>query len=408
VTKTKRIALYYPLSQPSNAQGFLRGIFRYARPAKPWQFCLTFGWDTSRLVDWSPDGILGHVLSADAAAMIEQVSVPTVETAFDFAELKVPRVGFDDRAIGQLAAEHLLGLGFAQFVFAGEEGRAKTVRRFEGFEARLRAAGRTPTRAPTIWEGGSEEALRPVSRNALRWARRLPSHTAIFAASDALALHVLEIARTVGLRVPEDVAVLGVGNIDLICDLAYPQLSSIRTPAEAAGYEAARLLDSLMQGEPPPGHRIELPPLGVVTRQSTDVLAVTDVDLATALRFIRQNTGRTITVEQVADAACVSRSTLARRFRVVLGRSPLEEINRVRVERARHLLIDTNLSMTQVAKAAGFNDGRSLSEVFHTQTGDTPSGYRRRFRILDRQCSKNGDGTEAEAIHDQSQRTLAK
>jgi LacI family transcriptional regulator len=173
-----------------------------------------------------------------------------------------------------------------------------------------------------------------VTAKVYRWLRDLPRPCAVFVSSDGLGLQFLEVVRATGLRVPEDFAVLGVGDIDPICDLAYPPLSSIRTAAEAAGFEAARLLDGLRQGEPPPKSRIELPPLGVVARRSTDVLAVADYDLAKALRFIRDHAAGEITVEDVVSAACVSRSTLERCFRQLLGRSPLDEIYRVRVQRA--------------------------------------------------------------------------
>ena len=170
------------------------------------------------------------------------------------------------------------------------------------------------------------------------------------------------------------------GNVEQLCDLACPPLSSIRVAAEAAGYEAARLLDRLLDGAPPPATPLQFPPLGVVTRRSTNVYAVNDDDLAAALRFIRGNAFRPIGVEDVVRAACVSRSTLERRFRAVLGRSPLDEILRVRVERVRQLLLETDWPMPRVAREAGFRDGRHLAEVFHTCIGDTPTAYRRRFR----------------------------
>jgi LacI family transcriptional regulator len=379
VNGNKRIALYYPLTRPSNAPGFLRGIFQYARPAKAWELCLTFGWDTERLLDWNPDGLLGHVFSAEAAELVEQLTVPVVETAFDFADLKVPRVGLDDRAIGKLAAEYFLDRGFAQFVYIGEEDRAHAIRRWEGFLARLQIAGHQPLRAPAMLDWGWQDALRPLTGKVQRWLGKLPRPAAVFVSSDGLGLRFLEVARGAGYRVPEEFAVLGVGDIDTICDLAYPPLSSIRTAAETAGFEAARLLDRLMQGEPPPAARIEFPPLGVVTRRSTDVLAVSDADLSTALRFIRDHAAEEITVEDVVAAACVSRSTLERRFRQLLGRSPLDEIYRVRVERARHLLAETDWPMSHVAKESGFHDSRRMSEVFHAHTGETPTAYRRRF-----------------------------
>jgi LacI family transcriptional regulator len=381
VNRKKRIALYYPFTRPSNAAGFLRGIFQYARPAKTWELCLTFGWDTRRLLDWRPDGLLGHVFSAEAAAMVEQLTVPVVETAFDFAELNVPRVGFDDRAIGAMAAVYFLDLGFTEFVYAGEVDRAHAERRWEGFQTRLLAAGQNAEVAPPFFDCGCQDALGPVTSDVHQWLRSLPRPSAVFASNDGVGLQFLEVARANGYRVPEDFAVLGVGNIDPICEMAYPQLSSIRTAAEAAGFEAARLLDRLMQGDAPPVERVEFPPLGVVARRSTDVLAVPDDDLATAMRFIRDHAVETITVDDVVEAACVSRSTLERRFRATLGRSPLDEIYRVRLKRARQFLAETDWPMAQVAKESGFHVGRRMSEVVHAHTGEAPTAYRRKTRI---------------------------
>jgi LacI family transcriptional regulator len=375
----RRVALYYPM-RPGNAQAFLRGIFHYARPAKPWEFCLTFGWDARRLVDWKPDGVIGHVLTADAAETVEQLTIPVVETAFDFPHLNAARVGLDDAAIGAMAAEHFLSLGFVHCAFVGAEEKAYAARRWEGFDARLRRAGRTAACAPRLLAPGWQDTLPPVRAEALEWLAALPRPASVFAAYDALALQVLEIAHAAGLRVPEDIAVLGVDNLDLLCDLASPPLSSIRTAAEAAGFEAARLLDRLMAGDPPPADRIELPPMGVARRRSTDICSVIDPNLGAALRFLRDNVARPIGVDDLVGAACVSRATLERRFRTALGRSPLDEIRRVRVERARELLADTDRPMAHVAEASGFSDPQHLAEVFRDLTGETPTGFRKRFR----------------------------
>jgi LacI family transcriptional regulator len=377
---TRRIALYFPM-RPGSAQDFLRGIARFARPDRPWEFCLTFGWDAGPILDWSPDGFIGHAFSEEAARLIESLPCPRVETAFDYEDLDLPRVGLDDRAIGGLAADHLLDLGFRDFVYFGEEGRAYSRRRWEGFEARLRAAGHRAILAPPVLAPGSE-VIPPPRTEARDLVAALPRPAALFAVTDILALQLLEIARSAEIRVPEELAVLGVGNIDLMCALAYPPLSSIRTAAEAAGYEAARLLDRLMEGEARPGARIEFPPLGVETRRSTDLYAVTDTDLSAALRFIREHAHQGIGVPEVMKAVSLSRSTLERRFRTALGRSPLEEILRVRTERARQLLLETDWPMGEVARNAGLRDGQHLSELFRSRTGMTPKDYRSRFRSV--------------------------
>lgn len=341
---------------------------------------MTFGWKAARLLKWKPAGVIGHVFSSEAADLLQRVRVPVVETAFDFAELNVPRVGLDDRAIGVAAAEHFLDQRYRQFVYVEQEQKAYSERRWQGFEARLAESGCAALRATGVLGARWLDTLPPVSEKTRRWILGLPRPIAAFAAYDALALELLEVARTVGLRVPEEIAVLGVGDIDWICNLAYPQLSSVRTAAEAAGFEAARLLDRLMAGEAPPAKRIEFPPLGVSARRSTDLCFVTDGDLARALRFIRDQAHAPIGVDDVVRAACVSRSTLERRFRAAMGRSPLEEIQRARIERVRVLLVESDDAVGVIAQRCGFPDGRRLSEAFRRHCGETPTGYRARFR----------------------------
>lgn len=377
---TKRVALFYPW-RPGSAQEFLRGIFRFARPARPWAFRLTVGDDLPTLLAWKPHGLIGHLFSAAAVDLVRRLDVPAVNTAMDSAATGVPQVGLDDRAIGVLAAEYLRDRGFHQFAFVGDDTKEFSRRTAEGFATRLQQAAATPTAAPRGLFRVSADTLMTPSRSAARWVRNLSGPVAVFAAGDQLALQVLEAARAAGRRVPEDLAVLGAGDNELMCSMAYPALSSVRLAAEAAGHEAARLLDRLMAGETPPATRIEFPPLGVITRRSTDVLAVADPGLADALRFIRAHARQPIGVAQVARAAGLSRSSLERRFRAVFGRAPADEIRRVRLDLARRLLVETDLPMALVAEQSGFRDSGHLSEVFREMVNVTPTRFRKQFRI---------------------------
>ena len=366
---TKRIALFYPW-RPGNAQEFLRGIFRYARPAKPWSFCLTFGADIEKLVAWRPDGVIGHFFSPAAIDEVRRLGVPAVDTAMDHAG-RLPQVGLDDRAVGALAAEHLLDRGFRHFVFLGDQDKEFSRRTAKGFAGKLAEAGHAATTVPGHWFRSSLDELLAAPEAAAAWLGALPRPAAAFAAGDRLALQLLEAGRSGGLRVPDDLAVLGAGNVELLCSMAHPPLSSVQVAAEAAGFEAARLLDRLLHGEAAPGARIEFPPLGVVTRQSTDLLAITDAALAAALVFIREHATRNITVDDVARAAGLSRSSLERRFRDQIGRTPAREIRRVRVEVARRRLVETDWPMTRVAEDAGFRDGGHFSEAGATDHVET-------------------------------------
>jgi LacI family transcriptional regulator len=184
----------------------------------------------------------------------------------------------------------------------------------------------------------------------------------------------------VGLRVPEDVAMIGVGNNERLCGLARPPLSSVVLASEQIGYEAAALLDRLIEGEPPPERPILLPPIGVVARQSSDILAIPDPEVVAAIRMIRQSDLALIQVDDVVRASSVSRRTLELRFRQSLDRGIFEEIQRVRVDRAASLLAGTDMPMSILAKQAGFSNGMHLSSAFRRKRGMTPTAYRRQYR----------------------------
>ena len=197
---------------------------------------------------------------------------------------------------------------------------------------------------------------------------------------DFLGLQLSEACREAGLRIPEDVAIVGMGNDDLLCDFARPSLSSVAVASEQIGHEAAALLDRLMNGHSPPPQPILVPPPGVVARQSSDVLAIDDHDVATALRFIRDASHKPIRVDDLLNAIPVSRRMLERKFRKVLRRGISEEIRRVHIERARRLLAGTDLAISAIAFNSGFSNASHLSIVFRQETGLTPTAFRSQFR----------------------------
>jgi LacI family transcriptional regulator len=187
--------------------------------------------------------------------------------------------------------------------------------------------------------------------------------------------------RQMGLRIPDQVALLGVDNDELECRLTSPPLSSVENPSERIGYEAARLLDRLMGATPPTELRISIPAPAVVTRQSTDTLAVEDQDMGRAMAFIREHACGGLSVSEVADHIALSRRMLERRFRQLLGRSVLQEIRNVRIGRARELLLKTDLPMPEIARRCGFSSPQRLAVVFGKIVGEVPTAFRRRGRM---------------------------
>ena len=217
--------------------------------------------------------------------------------------------------------------------------------------------------------------------------------------NDRAAVVVLDMCRTAGIKVPDAVAVLGVDNDDLVQSLAYPPLSTINTARERIGFEAARALEQLMRHEttfamtpkttPKTTSKttpkttqstpLLIAPTGVITRRSTDLFAVDDVGVVDALRFIHAHAGRTITINDVLREVPFSRRQLERRFRESLGRSILDEITRCRMDRAKQLLTDTELTLPQIALASGFASVSYFAVVFKRQAGITPGAYRTQF-----------------------------
>lgn len=364
-------------------RGALRGIKSYADTAPHWTF-LPVSAELAAirtLRSFRPAAVIAHVFSEELAQALSRLKVPVVNVCGVLPEAPLPRVGVDDHRCGALAAEHLLERGLRHFGFVGHRDHAYSLQREAGFRQRIASSGADVT---SYYESGRRPfdpmgRLWAQDRAVQRWAHSLPRPVGIFAANDIWGVQLTEVCLRAGLRVPEEVAILGVDDDDLLCELARPSLSSIALPSQRIGYEAAREVERLLRGAKARSRPLLLPPLGVIARRSTDVLAVDDDDVAAALRFIRQHAHRPIRVIDVLREVPASRRSLERRFRKVLGRSILDEVRRVHLDCARQLLVQTDLPLHAVAERAGFTDGKRFSTVFRQVMGVTPSAYRQRL-----------------------------
>jgi len=412
--------------ETSRAYGrsILRGIARYCRLHGPWVFLrrAPFYWGTGdtqgSLTALRALGAHGMVLreqgQREQMLKLLALGLPTIVSPYTEPFAGPPNILTDDAAIGQMAATYLLDRGFRHFAFCGfGDTYYWSRRRGRSFADCLRAAGfevhsyeyeQPRTKTPHAWE--KEQGI------LIDWLRGLPQPVGLMACNDDRGQDVLEACKAAGLHVPEQVAIVGVGNDDLICDLATPGLSSVALSAQKAGYEAAGILDRWMSGAlrvpvaqphsvvesagpppragvPQPGPRtrdagdvgdnsIIVSPSRVVTRQSTDVFAVTDRCVRDALRFIHTYARKeAIQVDDVLGAALVSRRSLYDRFARTLGRSVHEEIKRVRVDELARLLVSTDLPLAQLAPRLGCSDIKNLARYFRQAMGVTPLQYRR-------------------------------
>ena len=328
------------------------------------------------LKDWRGDGVICRKTSPQLAAAFTAAGVPFVNLNDQAPVPGVPHIESDNRAIGALAAEHLIDRGFTHFAYCGFSDQAWAVGRREGFRARLAERGHACDVWETPWTGPAAHPWEREQGQIADWLRSLPRPVGLMACNDMRGQHVLDAAQRIDLAVPEELAVIGVDDDAVLCNLCHPPLSSVVPNADRVGYEAAALLDRLMAGQAPPADALLIAPLGVTTRQSTDVLAIDDPTIASVVRFIRERACQGCSMKDVLRHTPMSRSLLERRFRQYLGRSPQGEMRAVQMKRVRQLLADSDLSLAEIAGLAGYAHPEYMSVVFKRETGQTPGQYR--------------------------------
>ncbi len=377
----RRVALLIEASN-AHARLIMQGVISYARDHKPWSFSLmdqAHGDDGPVWVnDWDGDGIIARIKNRRIANKIVASGLPVVDISIQHFIPNVPSVEPDDDAIARLAVDHFVQRGFKNFAYCGDNTFLISERRGLAFAKALAASGLNAYSFDRNYPD-SVSISRRISGIG-EWLADLPKPLAVFACYDVRGQHILDACRLHGIAVPEQVAVLGVDNDELLCEMASPPLSSVVPNARRTGYEAARILDRLMNGETVPSAPIQIEPLGISLRQSTDVLAVADPHIAMALRFIRDHASEAIGVADVARAVPLSRRILEKRFRQMLNHTLHDEIMFVRLARVKQLLVESQLSLEQIAATTGYEHPEYLSVVFKREVGVSPRQYRERER----------------------------
>lgn len=359
----------------------MRGIHNYTRTHDPWHL-----WIEERGEDelprlppgWAGDGIIAQVATPAMARYLAEINVPTVNiSSARLQGIELPRVSKDLLASGQLAATHLMERGLRHFAYCALPRSYYIERHRDAFVEALATSGHDCQ----VYVGRrTKRAWRARQESITRWLEESPKPVGVFTWGIPSGRAVLDACRAAGLDVPSEVAVLAGDDDELTCEICHPPLSGMPFPSEQIGREAASLLASLMEGHPPPKKEIYVEPTGVVTRQSTDMLAVDDPDLLRAIRFIRDHCVDPIQVRDVVDAVAASRRSLEYRFHNLLGRTIAAEIRRVHVERAKLLLAQTDMPVPKVAAASGFGSPEYMSYIFKNKLGLTPVRYRANVR----------------------------
>jgi LacI family transcriptional regulator len=364
------------------ASRMLQGIVDHERSHRQWSTFLDDEARTQRdpgfLYGEKWQGVISRHTSPVLVETCRKLKIPLVDVDDSPLHPGVPKIRPDNVAIGHLGAEHFLERGFRHFAFSGFRNEPWSCERRDGFVEALNLAGYSCKVHDTDYPGViTPEWNAEQTAGLVAWLKSLPKPTAVMACVDVRAFQLITAAEHAGLLVPEEVAMLGVNNDTMRCELSYPPLSSVTLDAHRSGYFAAEVLDRMIRGEPPGVIDARIEPSGVFSRLSTDILAVGDKNVAAALSFIRERACTGIRVEEVVQHAASSRSQLEKRFRHCIGRSPQAEIRRVQMARVKELLIETDFPLKTIASMTGFEHLEYMSVVFKRLTGESPGEFRK-------------------------------
>ena len=368
----------------SYSRGVLEGIAQYARHHERWSIFLPEqergGRPPQWLGQWNGDGFIARIETDEIAGALRRTKLPVVDVSAARHLPDIPWVETDDAAIAELAFKHLLDRGFRDLAYCGDPAFNWSKWRRDKFRTLAESAGVSANIYDSLSRNDPKYSWNREKRGLAKWLSGLPRPVGIFACYDIQAQKILEVCRELGIAVPEEVAVLGVDNDALLCELADPPLSSVICNTQRTGFEAATLLDRMMNGEGMDAVPVLVAPLGIQARQSTDILAIEDPDVAAALRFLRENALEGINVADVVRHVPLSRRVLESRFKKILGRSPHEELTRLKLDRIKELLTETDLSLAEIAQRTGFDHDEYMCVFFRKAEGIPPGQYRQSQR----------------------------
>ena len=356
-----RVAILINLAHPKNNE-IARGAVRHGAP-RGWEFSF-FAANQQGLkqaVNWGARGLIASAARSDVAESLRQVGLPCVNVSAALADPGLPTVRVDDEAVGRLAAEHLLEQGLRRATVLTRPHADYNLRRSDGFTQRFAVEGE----------------LVPAPRGE-RWTAWLRRHQPVgcFATTASIAHQSLNCLRGSG-EVPDKAALVSATDDELRCASATPAISAISMPGEVIGERAVSMLAARLRGRGPKNHMVLLPPLPVIVRGSSDVVACPDPRVAAALRYIRSDGCERIGVDDIVAVTGCSRRSLEQAFRATLGRTVHDALRRHRLARARELLLDEQLSVRAVAHAVGLQTAEHLGELFRRFEGCSPSAYRK-------------------------------
>lgn len=383
ITHMKHIGIGVEASTAFGRQ-IMRGVMRYANIHRRWVLAEEFHIHSTDPNSWPHcDGAIITEGKSDRIMAMQSRCGIIISCSGGAFVPGVPSVAVDDFAIGRTAAEHLLECRLSNFAIYSWPRETHTVanNRIKGFEDALLESGHSSTVCPVPFDWSRQLDSRSGLHwpQLVAWLKTQPKPLGIFALDDMIAHDLAGACLEAGIDVPDQVAIIGVNNDDLLCESSWPPLSSVQCDFQRVGYLAAELMDRLLSGKAilPEEQMIRLKPVGVVRRLSSDILAVDDPNLAAAMRYIREHCCDPCSVDDILREIPVGRRRLERLFLEQIGRSPYAEITRARMKRAEELLSKSDMNILDVARLCGFADTPNFNRQFKQLLNETPASYRR-------------------------------
>lgn len=365
----------------------LLGIARFSKENGPWAFCRMPIYYREKVGiagiiqwarEWGANGMIAQLNNNDDTSSLAQAGFPIIVTDLRERFKNVPNITGDYKKTGRMGADYFIEKGYTNFAYYGYPSFVWARERGEGFSARLSELGfsafffrNTPDLSHEMWY------YKPSALS--EWLKGLPKPIAIMACDDNCGQQVTEACKLCGIKIPEDVAVLGVDNDELICNLSDPPLSSILLDAEQGGYDAAQMLKNLME-QGGVSDNIIVQPVKIITRESTDIYASADREIAKALKYIHQNIDKSISVDDVLSEVPLSRRAFEIRFKRVVGQTVYQYFLSLRMNELCRQLIESEKNISEIAAALGIDDMKNVSRHFKLLMGCSPSEYRKRKR----------------------------
>ena len=369
------------------SKALLKGIAKYSKNHGPWIFCRmplfqreTIGLDgiLEWALEWGADGIIGQLYNDAGIEKFIEAGIPVIAQDFKERFKEIPNITGAHKEAGEMGADYFLKKGFKNFAFYGFKDIVWSRERAEGFEERITKAGHkvhyfeyVMARSTEIWY------YKPSSLS--QWLKSLPKPIALMACDDNQGQHITEACRHSKIRIPEEVAVLGVDNDEMVCEFSDPPLSSIGQDAEKGGYDAAKLLHEMIKNGTAEFYDIVVRPTQVITRQSTDIYATNDAFIATSLKYIHQNIDKNLQVNDVVKQVPLSRRALEKRFLDITGYPIYKYIFNLRIQKLSQKLLETDLTVFEIALEMGLTDSKNIARQFKQIKGCTPIEYRNQF-----------------------------